>query len=171
MTYVFFEKYGFVPEDLMPFTTRLTCFQYLLVNTSLTDIDIPLIVNTLQDDRGSITEEKISYSVLNVDNYVQNNYIFESAIPQVYINFYISEQNQTYMRSYQKLQDLLAAIGGFMKIIFTALNILNFIIRSYLIDMHIIDTLFRKEEAESELYQAMQGNISVDTIKSSKYYY
>jgi hypothetical protein len=169
MMMVYFEKYGFVPQDVMPFTTRLSSFQYLFHNTIMSKVEIPLILNTLQDDRGIISSDVNTYSVLNVDSFLQYNYAYDSKIPLGFIYFYISEKNCTYLRSYEKLQDLMAAIGGFMKLIFTALNILNFIIRAYLIDMHIVDTLFRKEDAESDFYQSLKGNLSMDTIKSSIY--
>ena len=51
--------------------------------------------------------------------------------------------------------------------IFAVLNIISYIIRSYLIDMHIIETLFRKEESELDTDQPFKPNISIDTIKSS----
>jgi hypothetical protein len=167
---VYFEKYGFDPDILDPFVSRLSVDMFSLGNNMISEVSIPLQLNTLQDDRGALSSEYTYSSVLNVNDYSRNDYYFDMNYPFLNINFYISEQTTTYMRSYEKFQDLLAVIGGFMKLIFAGLNILNFIIRAYLVDMHIIDTLFRKEEAESEFYQAMRGNLSVDTIKTSKIY-
>lgn len=164
----YFEKYGFDPDILDPFLSRLSSFLFSLGNNQLGDVVIPLQLNTLQDDRGAMTTDYTYSSVIDVGDYNRNDYYFPIPYPFLNLNFYISEQTTTYLRSYEKFQDLLAVIGGFMKLIFAGLNILNFIIRQYLVDMHIIDTLFRKEGAESEFYQAMQGNLSVDTIKTSK---
>jgi len=164
-----FERYGFVPENFNPFQKRLSSLTISFEKGKFSKVDIPLMMNTLEDDRGIISSSVNTETVLNIMDYKKNDFhIGESNFPSASIYFYVSEGYKTYFRSYQKLQDLLAAIGGFMKIIFASLNILNFIIRSYLIDMHIIETLFRREESETDFNKALKGNLSIDTIKSSK---
>jgi hypothetical protein len=169
MVDVIFEKYGFVPELLQPFQKRLSSFALSFGKDKFSKVQLPLIMNTLEDDRGIISSSINKEIVLNVMDYKVNELsIGTTNFPMISFYFFVSEGTKTYLRSYQKLQDLLAAIGGFMKIIFAVLNVLNFVIRSYLIDMHMIETLFRREEAESEFNKALKGNLSVDTIKSSK---
>jgi len=166
---ILYEKIGFNPDNLYPFQKKLSSFAFILESQKFTKIEIPLVTYRLEDDRGLISPNVRNATLLNVNPFdIVQVVNFRPNYPRTVIKFFISDDHKTYYRSYQKLQDLLAAIGGFMKLIFTALNIFNFIIRSYLIDMHILDTLFRKEEDEYNLNKALKANNSLDSIKSSK---
>jgi len=168
--YVFYEKVGFNPDSVNPFIKKLTYLSFTLTSDKISIIDIPLVTTVLMDDRGIMSSDIMNSTILNSGSYNLNQIPQIMNFPEVVLRFTLADDNIIYMRSYEKLQDLMASVGGFMKLIFTALNILNFIIRAYLIDMHIIDTLFRKEEAESDFYQSLKENVSIDTIKSSIYY-
>lgn len=166
---ILYEKYGFNPDSENPFMKKWSSFSFLFSNGKMSVIEIPMITTNLEDDRGLISPDIRNSTVLNIKEYTITHYDIGGNIPRIVLKFSISDDHKTYIRSYQKLQDLMASIGGFMKLIFAGLNIFNFIIRSYLIDMHIIDTLFRREEEESDMNQILKGDISMDSIKSSKH--
>jgi hypothetical protein len=165
---ILYEKLGFNPDSENPFLKKWSSFKFFFFNGKMSVIEIPLITTNLEDDRGMISPDIRNSTVLNINKFTKTDYEIGGNIPRIILKISVSDDHKTYIRSYQKLQDLLASIGGFMKIIFAGLNIFNFIIRSYLIDMHIIDTLFRKEEDESDLNQILKGDASMESIKSSK---
>jgi hypothetical protein len=169
---VIYDKVGFNPDSYYPFPSKKSIYSISVFNNIMTTLKAPLEKIRLADDRGIISSDIINSDLFSIIDFSESNMQLGLSLPYPIANivFNVSDNYRIYSRTYEKFQDLLAAIGGFMKIIFTALNIFNFIIRSYLIDMHIVETLFRKEEAESDFYQSIKENISIDTINSSIYY-
>jgi len=167
---IIYDKVGFNPNMLDPFPSKKAIYSISVFNDVMTTLNAPLEKISLADDRGLISSDVINSDLFTISGFTESDMRLGGILvpyPIVNIVFSVSDNYRVYSRTYEKFQDLLAAIGGFMKIIFTVLNIFNFLIRSYLIDMHIVETLFRKEDAESDSYQSLKENVSIDTIKSS----
>lgn len=101
----------------------------------------------INDDFGWIIEDITTTYDVNffTPQLKQSAYNSEEQYPQFTFMIYVSDRFKDYSRIYLKLQDLLAVIGGFMKLIFKFLNIFNFFIRVYLIDNFIMSKIFEIE--------------------------
>ena len=99
---------------------------------------------SLVDDNGwllktSISKNEISLNRINSYDYISGHdfsYGFKIGLKDIELIYY---------RSYMKIQDLLAQIGGFMKAIFLLMNLIGQFIRNYKVDMYILSKFIREE--------------------------
>lgn len=100
----------------------------------------------LKDDKGWLLEsyeEKLYFGLNSIS--FQGSY--SSAQSMVTIKLVLLNETYFYYRTYEKLQDLLARIGGLMKVIsFIAMN-LNYLLTVYSIDMMFILSSFKFYES------------------------
>jgi hypothetical protein len=135
---------GFKPDYKYPFMTRMTYhpLRFNSIFRSLFTISISLLY--LEDDQGWIIESK--NNSIDIDmSLMQTEMIYldeEDKFPQVQFMIDIHDRYKKYIRSYAKFQDVLAVIGGFMKLILSVMNICLFYAKTYLIDMHILKIQF-----------------------------
>jgi hypothetical protein len=167
---VWYEKIGFSPNSKIPFIKKLSFTNYFLFNDRMSFIYFPINVYELKDDIGWISNSNDdSYDF----NFGQSNIIphpehdENPRYPKANILVYISDNYRLFSRTYQKLQDLLATIGGFMKLVFTVLSIFSTFIRLYLIDNFIVDKIFDDYEVtqESTSRKYVQRNSMLDNTK------
>jgi hypothetical protein len=138
--YFLTEKLGFSPDQRKPFIKKYETTQTIMTNTAYLRINLFLSINDLLDDVGMITDsfEKTKELSLRFLSNIQN-LLVPAKYPLLKLFIKISDDYVIYHRFYSKLQDLLASVGGFMKLIITVLNLFNLLIRTYLIDWYIID--------------------------------
>ncbi len=96
-----------------------------------------------------------------------------TGFPRVQLNIFISDSYVNFSRTYTKLPEFLATVGGFMKLVFTLLNVITSIIRNYLIRNFIIDRVFDNGgEHEFQLLNKQKETIKrksiIEFIKASK---
>jgi hypothetical protein len=145
---VWYEKIGFVPDSKLPFINKIKLKNFFLKHELVYNLEFPINIYELKDDDGYITENINTSFDLNFDESLfyelsQNDV---KNFPFFSINFYISDSNKTFSRSYQKLQDLLALIGGFMKLQYFLVSLFEYFLRTYLIDSYIVDEVFENFE-------------------------
>jgi len=88
--------------------------------------------------------------------------------PNIYIQFSLTDEFKKFTRTFTRLQDLLALIGGFMKLVFTILNIFNLIIRVYLIDYYLINRIFDNETSTNFRISKNNVNLLASPIPSTR---
>jgi hypothetical protein len=141
---LYMSKLSFRAELKDPFITKLSSFSqtYKLNEVSLSKLKLKTL--KFFDDIGWITNSYVSKNEFNPYEFKP----YYSAptegfkYPQFVISINITDDYTTYERSYEKIQDLLAKIGGFMKIILFILNLVNTLISKYLLETQLIDKIF-----------------------------
>lgn len=116
----------------------------------------------LKDDKGWLYEsyeEKLYYGLNSIS--FQGSY--SSTQSSVSIKLVLLNETYFYYRTYEKLQDLLARIGGLMKVIsFIAMN-LNYLLTVYSIDMMFILSSFKFYESfelEEKQNRKLKGKVN-----------
>jgi hypothetical protein len=147
------EKIGFSPDNKYPFIKKYYAKQNIVTNLVNTQISISLQINYLYDDIGLIMENIVKTIEISIDYITSIQTLASSSqYPLFGCSFFVSDEYVIYHRFYSKLQDLLASVGGFMKLIMTILNLFNLIIRSYLIDWYIIDNYLKYCQPSSTVF-------------------
>ena len=133
---------------------------FIVNKNTMNGFDFILSVYNLKDDLGWIVPDD---RIKDSNFYEFNQYLSSvttSNSPNFSIRLFISDKYRAYNRTYSKLQDFLANIGGFMKLTMTVLNLFTLVIRTYLIDLHII----RKQFGDNhDLNLLMEENIRRST--------
>ena len=141
-----YNKLGYTPNNYdNPFKRKLDIY------TKKINIDTTNTFNffydkiTLNDDNGWVLKsnylrDEISYNSavesVNIPSNLFNNYFLSFKVA-------LTDSHTTFTRTFIKVQDLLAQIGGFMKAIFLMLNSVIYFIRIYKIDLFIMSKFFR----------------------------
>lgn len=166
LAYMHYYKIGFMPENFdQPFVKK---FAEKLISTQLTyqtTVEFTANAINLKDDRGIIISDVKNTTNLRIVNADIRYDILsvKPTIPKMTINISLGDDYRTYNRTYSKFQDLLASIGGFMKLILTILYFFNLIVRTYLMDWYIIDNLFNHQFEQKITNKSLpmdQSNIS-----------
>jgi len=142
---IWYERTGFSPNLSNPFEKKWSVKRFILDNSKNNFLSFPLMVYKLKDDIGWLYENEEDRIDFNFDvnsSYLQANTLNENSSPYFNLNFYFSDEYKMYSRNYSKIQDLLAQIGGFMKLVFTIMNLIIGLIRQYQIDNYIINRIF-----------------------------
>jgi len=105
---------------------------------------------TLNDDRGWILEDTKSSSMLSL-NRIQSdqnlNEIFDGSSSQLYeFNLYMEKSSQMIRRSYMKIQDVSAKVGGIIKFIMTVFSLLDMFFSGHFFNVFIFDKIFSYPE-------------------------
>jgi hypothetical protein len=163
-----YEKVGFVPSLKNPFINKFTSLLQLIHNTQISFLTLPLTIFNLNDDIGWITksiEQSYTFNFNPLTSVLYSESI-QPKFPKVFISIGIQDSYKTFNRTYSKIQDFLAAVGGFMKLIVTLLNLCNFFLRIYLIDNFIIGKVFDTENTNPVSYS--QGNSIMEITQNVK---
>jgi hypothetical protein len=169
--FIFLPEIGFNPELDYPFVNRPTYHPIIFNSIFFNVLKIPLNILYLEDDDGWLVQNKkvlmdVDMSTRDSDiMYNQNKVEF----PEISLNFLIGDKFKRYKRTYVKLQDLLAVIGGFMKVVLIFLNVSVVMFRSFIIDSYLILSQFDNKVYEGKLHMkpppctlnmSLQGKIS-----------
>jgi hypothetical protein len=165
---VWYQKIGFSPNSQFPFNKKYFPTAHIPTSDKNSLIYFPISLYHLNDDLGWIfnsTYYSYSLNFLNF-NLIQLPQVFQSDFPQVSLIIYVSDDYKVFTRNYEKIQDLLAVIGGFMKVVFAILNLMNLLIRAYLIDNYMIEKLFDQGDFLNSSYYKrnprVEKNINVN---------
>ncbi len=163
---IWYEKIGFSPNSPFPFTKKIIPTAHFLSKEKNNYLYFPISVYHLNDDLGWIfnsTETLFTFNFMNY-NFVQYPSVGQDAsYPQLSLVIYVSDDYKVFTRTYEKIQDLLAVIGGFMKIVFALLNILNLLIRAYLMDNYMVGRIFDQGETVSASHYKILAGIQTNT--------
>ncbi len=101
---------------------------------------------TLNDDRGWILEDTKSSSMLSL-NRIQSdqnlNEIFDGSSSQIYeFNLYMEKSSLVIRRSFMKIQDVSAKVGGLIKFIMTVFSLLDMFFSGHFFNVFIFDKIF-----------------------------
>ena len=144
---VMYPQFYFVPEDLLN-PLRITYKNYYYYFSLETFKIDRFFFNkiTLLDDKNWIFEdisEKsiVTYNRISMDqNY---NEIKNGTSSQFYeMNFYMEKSSQLIKRSYMKIQDVSAKVGGFMKIIMTVCSLISMLFNYHNFNISVFEQLF-----------------------------
>lgn len=115
----------------------------------------------LFDFKNWITNLKTKSSKVEIFN-IDVQQEFQVTHSELQVNFIMETNFIRYYRNYQKIQHLIALIGGFMKAIVMIVNSVNKIWKNYSIDMHFIFTYFKIYDEQEELnhYENRQSFIN-----------
>jgi hypothetical protein len=137
---IYKRKIAFSPTNRFePFKSKTELSIYPISTEYQTVVSAKITLWTLLDDLGWIISDFNTTLQMSCDPTISITQI-KYSFPYILIQFEVNDAYKKFTRIYSKLQDLLASVGGFMKLIFTILNIINFFIRNYLLDWYLIDT-------------------------------
>jgi hypothetical protein len=142
---LWYEKIGFSPNSINPFITKIASSYNILTSDKNTFLYYPLNLFNLKDDVGWIANDirtSLDFNFLPGEILQYPETVKNLKHPRTYIVLYVSDDYKVFTRTYSKLQDLLATIGGFMKLVFSILNTFNVFIRIYLIDYYLLNKIF-----------------------------
>jgi hypothetical protein len=143
------KQIGFKPEYENPFYNKTIKYAFNFANTYITYANIFWNLQYLHEDNGWLIESVNDMTDLSPQpEIIQQKPADGKKLAGFYIKFLVNDKFRKYNRTYQKLQDVLAALGGFMKLILALLNLFSTFIRSYMIDLFIIDEKFEKEKIQ-----------------------
>jgi hypothetical protein len=163
------KQIGFKPDIASPFIHKTIQYAMSFSSNFYSSVSIYWNQYLLNDDIGWLTESIDYKSDLSPgpEKYSNTFYPTPTFVPTFTLRFYLSDSYKKYHRTYQKLQDVLAALGGFMKLILTCLNLISFLIRNYLIDLYIIDEKFEIEKNINKPTTEMKTN-NLENSQQSK---
>jgi hypothetical protein len=164
------KQLGFKPDEAKPFINKTVSYSLSLTNNYYTYVNIYWSLQFLSDDIGWFVDSKSEYMDINpTQQTMQQNSVTASGLPKFRIYFFVTDKFKRYNRTFQKLQDVLAALGGFMKLILTMLNLISMLIRAYSIDLYIIDEKFETEKKLVELEVNRTAAKNMDNSSNSNY--
>ena len=155
-----------------PLSTNLANF-YQMLNLDFVKRKVQTYKNTaIDNDLGWFFEDFLQESYLNTDN-ILTDFTFKDRWNEsvLYNTFhYMGKKVETYRRSYTKIQEVFAAIGGFSKLFYTALVFVFARIRKIYNNLILINSIpFYEEplkEANSMLYNEVSKSIMTDNFLS-----
>jgi hypothetical protein len=148
---IYTQQLGFKPDIEKPFISKTGKYYFSFSSSFYTFINIYWNLQFLNDDLGWLIDDVDRSTELSPQT-EQIGYTFldkPQDMPYFSITFFLNDKFKRYIRTYQKLQDVLAALGGFMKLILTLLNLVSLFIRNYLIDMYIIAEKFESDRPKT----------------------
>jgi hypothetical protein len=167
---IWYEKIGFSPNSNFPFTKKNVPTTHFLSKDKINMLKLPISVYHLNDDLGWIfnsTQTSFTFNFMNY-NFIQYPSFGDITFPRLAFFIYVSEDYKVFTRTYEKIQDLLAVIGGFMKIVFAFINLLNLLIKAYLLDNYMVGRIFDQGESVNvSHYKNFTGFQNINEIKSA----
>ncbi len=88
---------------------------------------------SMDNDRGWLFENIQELSFISNDNIMHDVGLNEAGDDEILYthNIYLGKKRDNYSRSYLKVQELFASVGGFANLFLTIMNICNFFLSSY----------------------------------------
>jgi len=155
-----------------PISTTLVN-RYQMLNLDITKSKVQTYkITEIDNDVGWFFEDFLHESVINVDN-ILNDFTFKDRWKEsvlFYTVHYMGRKVETYRRSYTKIQEVFASIGGFSKFFFTLLVLLFSNIRSVYNSLLLINSIPFYEDplrdSNSMLYNEVSKSIMTDNFIS-----
>ena len=151
---VFYQEYFFIPKDLdNALNMRFTNYFYRLVPSSGKRDRFFYRSYFLEDDLGWIFKESNSTNIvglhhitpdfysININHDADLNYQFYS-----YVLYYQSDYDKAY-RSFMKIQELAALVGGFMKMVIAIMYFFMYFYNSFLMKLSLIKIFYDSDDA------------------------
>lgn len=111
----------------------------------------------METEDGQIVENKIVQQIINYDHYIEYNFMQENEeFLMVYVR--LDQKNTLYKRTYSKLQDLIARVGGFINCFWLMAFGINFFSGNLLFIRDIISTVFNVRKKKETDYKKDEGN-------------
>jgi hypothetical protein len=131
------KQLGFKPDNEKPFMNKSLKYSLSFSSSFYTSVKISWNLQFLHDDVGWLIDDIVESTNLapQPEQILQSLNSTPTQLPNFGISFYLNGRFKKYNRTYIKLQDILAALGVFMKLILTLLNVVSIFIRCYLIDL------------------------------------
>jgi hypothetical protein len=162
------KQFGFNPGSEHTFIYKTLKYYLTFSNTAVSTINIFWNIEILQDDKGWLIESLHNTTDLAPQREdVQLTQVTSTKIPLYSITFYLGEKYKIHNRSYEKLGDVLAAIGGFMQLILALGNTISGYLKSYSIDMHILNEKFGSDGVNLEKGNNEKGVVDHKVSKSN----
>lgn len=108
---------------------------------------------TMSDDKGWMIQDLKKQHFLSVGEMTNKGYYkASSGSPLISMyNFYMGTTSEQYTRKYQKFQDVIAVVGGFMKIVQVIFKILIVNIAKYTRNLEIMNEIINWKDEEEEV--------------------
>jgi hypothetical protein len=157
-------KMMFNSDFKQPIHFRENEYSTTVIRSREMSISIPITPIIFVDDEGWILTDNLTQRDIDFqswDKKENNNISFLANYPTFTIEFPMADEQQTIYRSYEKFQDFLARVGGFMKIVFSFLSFFNYLISQYLLDKHIDEKVFSSpvlHEYRKNEMEILEGN-------------
>jgi len=162
---ILYPQFYFEADDLQqPLKmTYKNYYYYFNLKTSKIDRFFFSIIK-LRDDRGWIFEDVKESSILsyNRNQGDQNiNEIVEGGSSAFYeLNLYMEKSSQIINRSYMKIQDLSAKVGGMIKFVMTVLSFLNYYYNNHHFKTYLFKNLFTFNQEDLDAFIIKKPNQS-----------
>ena len=140
---------------------------------SKSELFLSMKIHENHDNKGFFMDTDVVTKTVGVDSYEQNIIFLD--IPKdyydvsVYIGF--SKNYSRYTRTYMKIQDLLAQVGGVIKAVFTFFQIFSYFFNSYYLNLYVLSLTEReridtigKGESQTPQITKKKNKIEVDSI-------
>jgi hypothetical protein len=145
------KQIGFKPDLENPFKNKTLTYNFNFLNTYVNYVYMYWNIQYLSDNIGWLIDSiEDSADLAPQPEIIQLTPIDGKKIPGFAIRIFINEKFKKYNRTYQKIQDVLAAFGGFSQLVLFGINFIVSFIRVYFIDMYIIDQKFDEAQPLNE---------------------
>jgi hypothetical protein len=146
---IYTKQIGFKPELENPFYNKTKKYALSFLNIYATYVNVFWDLQYLNEDIGWLTEDINEKADITPEQEISIQKPADGKkLPNFFVRFQLNDKFRKYYRTYPKLQDVLAALGGFSKLLFTFLNLLSTLVRSYLVDLYIIDEKFENAQKQ-----------------------
>ena len=129
-----------------------------LSKNSESQVYINMKVNENHDNKGFLLDTNIITRDVGVDSFELN--VIPLDIPKNFYDFSIyigfTKIYYKYQRTYMKLQDLLAQVGGVISALYTAFQIISYFFNSYVLDMYLLSLINKEEVRENKQDKIMK---------------
>lgn len=151
-------EYLFYPEDTIRPLHSIHKSYYRNVGLGLRKfVDYYFSKPNLKDDQGIIYETEANFDVLTLNDYNFDS-IFNNELTEVgewmtvcTLSFYYRSEYTQYVRKFDKIQDVIANIGGFVQIIFYCFWVFLFPFTEYKMNSKFVNSYFSFGELEETL--------------------
>lgn len=111
----------------------------------------------METEDGQIIENNIVQKIINYDHYIEFNFMQENEeFLMVYVR--LDQKNTLYKRTYSKIQDLIAQVGGFINCFWLMAFGINYFSGNLLFIRDIISTVFDVRKKKEGIDPKNEGN-------------
>ena len=126
-----------------PFFMDSINFTYLLTSTSPVSLSIKYSIFNIYDDKGWISSNPEIYNPLDFSTVISGETPLTTNALKFLLKIDPNESLVWVFRTYEKIQGLLARIGGFIKVIVLIFSTINNMIKSFSYDLFFIASTFK----------------------------
>jgi len=171
---ILYPQYYFNPYDLQNALSYQYVNYYNDLSVNLQKLDRIFFKKIeLVDDQGLLTTDYVNHTLSSFNKMqngvsikLDNDFNDKSLSSEMYsMILYYSKSKEKFVRSYMKVQELLAIVGGFMQIIYIAGKVLCGLYNDYQRNIQLINTLFEFVEPTHEVSEEKFPNIQLNFKK------